>query len=64
MGSGTRAQIEADALLLGIPPNRYASTVCKRIFEGIVSGRLPLKAINDFMAGRDYKSVILIAMGK
>jgi hypothetical protein len=59
-----RAEMEANALIFRIPLGKFKDTVCTRLVEGIRSGRLSHKSINDFMANRDYKDVLLVVMGR
>jgi acyl-CoA hydrolase len=59
-----RAELEANALIFRIPVGKFNNTVCTRLVEGVRSGRLSHKSINDFMANRDYKDVVLVVIGR
>lgn len=63
-GTLPKAEQEAYELMFRIKRGKYTETICARLISGLKSGRLSLKAINDFMAERDYRQVVLVIMGR
>lgn len=59
-----RVEQEAYELMFNVPRNRLGERICSRLVSGLRSGRLSYADVNDFLAGRDYKAIILVMMGK
>lgn len=59
-----RVEQEAYELMFRVPRNRLREVVCSRVVSGVRSGRLSYADVSDLFAGRDYKAIILVMMGK
>ena len=64
MSTVPKVEQEAYEPMLRIPAGSFGRAVCTRLVSGISSGRISRKNVNDYLTHSDYKSVMLVVMGK
>ncbi|WP_217573496.1 hypothetical protein [Mesorhizobium sp. GbtcB19] len=64
MSSVPKVDQEAYEPMLRIPAGTFGRTICIRLINGVISGRISRHNVNDYLSRRDYRGVILVAMGK